>query len=140
MNLTVSLEVAKRLAPYYPQDQFPQLVWVLPRLHPGEVSGPMLLVWAEHRNELAAAMERDIVLWLAAPSHLQAFEWLEEKGYKWNRDYETGLYSTLIPVLALVEGRLYGDTGKRWLAFLRTPDDLIIACCKHLQEKTGDAM
>ena len=74
INPTVSREVAELLkALGYPQDRWPQLVYY------GLLSSKLRFIrWYWKPSD---------GYWLAAPTHLQAFEWLEkEKGWRYARD------------------------------------------------------
>ena len=111
---TVSLEVAKKLAPYYPQDQFPQWCW-----HGIEDD---LRLWPF----ITKAMVSGHHAWYAAPSHLQALELCGEKGYPWERVREQTRGKFVYLALAPIGPPIVADG----------PDSLILAIIEHM-EKDG---
>ena len=115
----VSLELAQALKTiWYPQDQWPQMVywrWKVGR-------GTFVQYTLAHRH----TMPGDQHDWYAAPTPLQALEWLEvTTAWEWERwrNHEDGPYWT---------AQLRNDPTA-WEA-CNTTNDLILAILKHLQE------
>ena len=115
----VSLEVAKALKDAgYPQAQRPQMVWWRWQ-HPWRETDTLFSCDYETGESVSAE-------WYAAPTPLQALEWLErEKGYRYGRYYQgdIGLWYS---------GDVETEHGGRLTS--RTPNDLILAIIKHLRE------
>lgn len=122
INATVSFEVARKLAEAgYDQNQFPQMVWVVPRAK--NYAGVWRLEYWEPGKESGSWIRE----WLAAPTHIQAFQFFEqEKGYGWGRDLEFGTWCGSDRPQEILSWAIGG---------LLDPDSLILAILEHLKEQ-----
>ena len=124
----VTLEAAKALAECgYPQSQAwmgylkacPVLHFRLPSTN--RFYGLSVTFACTHQYEVYQSSQ-----WYAAPTSLQALDWLEkEKGWKWDR------------LMGKWYARHCSNSGAV-VAKLETPNDLIIAIIEHLQKEQHD--
>ena len=119
----VSLENARGLAAEgFPQDQFPQMVWCAYILKgprgPDPEGGFWDCTYEEHNGRVTHSPE--IPEWYAAPTHLQALEWLSRKGYQ----------SVLYVKSDKFIGECFIQVGE--LLHGETPDALIAAIRTHM--------
>ena len=106
MDVVVSLETAQKLA----EAGYPQKESFLEWVDLGWPGDPSLRLGTDYVG-------------LAAPSHLQALEWLEEQGFPYGRYYQCGIPLWYCRALKHITG-------------VRSPDALICAVLDRLKEKT----